>query len=829
MTYKWIRFYTSFADKLLEYRDNRTELIRKIYRAYGEMGMIVPTLEKDGRPDDIDPFSVFGLFNKQISEKNRKNIIRALGKEFEVDLALPESFEGIPALNNLGATFYAFKDKRGNSDIENLWVLFEKALMLADSDTKESRENFISAFDTVRNQWGIKWNITMGLYWIRPYSFINLDSRNRWFIEYDGSFEDEFLDLIKDLKYELPSGSKYLEINDLAKKAIVSEENDYGSLVDLSYKAWLVSEEVNQAKKMNEDLPIKDTKTKTLSNQLRWYLPLIRALRDLGGRARPAEAREKIIENENVSDEYLEKVRGKSKINKFQNDTAFARLDLVKAGIIDGNIKGIWTLTEYGKSVELNENLIDEISKASRKPTENTIMGDENIDLKRYWTYSPGENAIYWDEFSKKGIMAIGWGMIGDLSEYASKDEMKDAMRKAYDENSSFMNSGHATWQFVHDMKVGDVVFAKKGENEIIGKGIVTSDYIFDPSIENNFKNIREVEWTEKGSWIVKANLAQKTLTDISSFDYMVEEINSAISGVDLEETENKQLNYPDYTEEDFLNDVFMSKEDYRKLREIIKYKKNIILQGSPGVGKTFISKRLAYSMMGRKDSNRVAMVQFHQSYSYEDFIMGYRPNKNEFVLEKGSFYNFCKKAEIDSDNDYFFIIDEINRGNLSKIFGEIFMLIEDDKRASEIELLYSGERFKVPENVYIIGMMNTADRSLAMLDYALRRRFAFFDIKPGFQSDGFKAYQKSLESMPFYKLISCVKELNKEIEKDPSLGPGFTIGHSYFCKFEKESINKDSLSLIVNYELIPLIKEYWFDDQAKASYWADELIGAIS
>lgn len=233
--------------------------------------------------------------------------------------------------------------------------------------------------------------------------------------------------------------------------------------------------------------------------------------------------------------------------------------------------------------------------------------------------------------------------------------------------------------------------------------------------------------------------------------------------------------------------------------------------------------------MMGRKDSNRVAMVQFHQSYSYEDFIMGYRPNKNEFVLEKGSFYNFCKKAEIDSDNDYFFIIDEINRGNLSKIFGEIFMLIEDDKRGAEIELLYSGEKFNVPENVYIIGMMNTADRSLAMLDYALRRRFAFFDIKPGFQSEGFKAYQKILESMPFDKLISCVKELNKEIEKDPSLGPGFTIGHSYFCKFENESINKDSLSLIVNYELIPLIKEYWFDDQSKASYWADELVGAIS
>ena len=166
-------------------------------------------------------------------------------------------------------------------------------------------------------------------------------------------------------------------------------------------------------------------------------------------------------------------------------------------------------------------------------------------------------------------------------------------------------------------------------------------------------------------------------------------------------------------------------------------------MQGAPGVGKTFAAKRLAYSMMGVKDPNRVMMVQFHQSYSYEDFIEGFRPAATGFELKKGPFYNFCKKAEDDLENDYYFIIDEINRGNLSKIFGELFMLVENDKRGISLQLLYSGDKFSVPENVYIIGMMNTADRSLAMLDYALRRRFAFFEFSPAFQTNGFRKYRQ--------------------------------------------------------------------------------------
>lgn len=222
-------------------------------------------------------------------------------------------------------------------------------------------------------------------------------------------------------------------------------------------------------------------------------------------------------------------------------------------------------------------------------------------------------------------------------------------------------------------------------------------------------------------------------------------------------------------------------------------------------------------------------MVQFHQSYSYEDFIMGFRPCSNGFELRQGAFYTFCKKAQDDPDNEYFFIIDEINRGNLSKIFGELFMLIESDKRGGMgLQLLYADERFSVPANVLIIGMMNTADRSLAMMDYALRRRFAFFDMAPGFATEGFRSYQESLHSDRFDRLIACVESLNQAISEDESLGDGFRIGHSSFCNLTPETLTDSDLTGIVRFELVPLLREYWFDEPQKVKDWTARLESAV-
>lgn len=274
------------------------------------------------------------------------------------------------------------------------------------------------------------------------------------------------------------------------------------------------------------------------------------------------------------------------------------------------------------------------------------------------------------------------------------------------------------------------------------------------------------------------------------------------------------------YTKFDFEREVFGT--DVIDLIEILEYKKNIILQGSPGVGKTYTGKRLAWAIMGEKDENRIMQVQFHQSYTYDDFIMGLRPTEDGgFRFEYGPFYTMCKRAQADiSKKPYFFIIDEINRGNMSKILGEMFSLIEKDHRNEEIMLKYNGELFSVPDNLYIIGTMNTADRGLVMLDYALRRRFAFITVEPKFKSDGFRQLMTYSNNQKFNRITREIVALNEEICKDEMLGPGFQIGHSYFCIRSK--VTDDILKNIITFEIMPLLEEYWYDSPEKVHKWSE-------
>ncbi len=583
--YAWVEFYMELADRLLPYKDDRGALIEKLQALYADLGMKFPKLDSGDAPADIDPYTVFGLFNKGVSLANRIKVATALGRALGVNAQPPTAFPGTPLLSNLNATFYAFvgDHRRGEHDIDNLWRVFEAQLALDRTDNEQTRAEFVAAYNDAIEQFSLTWKLSMGLYWARPLRFISLDSRNRWFLG-DMALAGTALAQAapKEKSAPIHDGRTYLAICDTALAQLGSEACPYASLPELSHEAFRESERVNKEKK--------------------------------------------------------------------------------------------------------------EAEKAAEREAQENALGDAGVETEGISSSTPDANA------------------------------------------------------------------------------------------------------SDRGPTPLPA-----------------EEL-------------------PLYGKEDFLEEVFMGEEGYDALVGVLNTKKNIILQGAPGVGKTFIAKRLAYSIMGAKVPERVQMVQFHQSYSYEDFIEGYRPCVDGFKLEEGVFHSFCKRAASDPNNDYFFIIDEINRGNLSRIFGELFMLIENDKRGSrnKLQLLYSHESFYVPANVYIIGMMNTADRSLAVLDYALRRRFAFFDLQPGFDTDGFTSYRESLGSDAFDRLIACVKRLNAAIAADDSLGKGFCIGHSYFCGLSADGVTDAKLAAIVEYELVPMLREYWFDEPSKVREWSDALRAAI-
>ncbi len=481
-----------------------------------------------------------------------------------------------------------------------------------------------------------------------------------------------------------------------------------------------------------------------------------------------------------------------------------------------------WTVLYEGRTAKKNERGITlwKLRKELQEALEETdLSGIKLYADKKNVSLSENKDVHYWWLNASPKYWAFSKISVGEVEEWT-----------LYNENG---NKRHIFQNFI-DAKEGDYVIGYESNpvKKIVALLRVSADNngeslpfekvedLVNPISYADFKDCPELQNME---FLVNPNGSLFKLS-AEEYDFLMDIIREA------NPVRHSEAEFEEYTDDDFLSQVYMDSYRYASLVNLIYNKRNVILQGAPGVGKTFAAKRLAYAMMGVVDDSRIEFIQFHQNYSYEDFIMGYKPQGDGFELQTGIFYQFCQKAANDPENWYFFIIDEINRGNLSKIFGELLMLIENDYRGEKATLAYSGQPFSVPENLIILGMMNTADRSLAMIDYALRRRFSFFSMEPAFDSEGFKEYQKSLNSDKLDDLIEAVVALNKAITDDPSLGKGFCIGHSYFCKLDEEDADTfdERLYSIVQYDIIPTLEEYWFDAPDKVTKWKNTLLGVL-
>jgi hypothetical protein len=564
-----------------------------------------------------------------------------------------------------------------------------------------------------------------------------------------------------------------------------------------------------------------------------------------------SDANKIIFESRNVIVVHSQtKAKGQSKINQGQS-------------FMEAMKKGDFFYLCYGNSVRLlgqiisdkpvlNPELEDGWYEREYKLIAKSKDTDAYTGTKKWWTPNENSTCIRVDEGDKKLFEEIllqpYFGMsLGTLYGDASQShgywwltanpkiwsfaDIKIGEEQSYTLYNDNGNKRRVFQNFL-DAKVGDIIIGYEANpvKKVVAIGRITQENdgqsIYFEKVEGlstpiEYATLKECSELEKMEFFVQPNGSLFKLTK-GEFDFIMDVIREENPLKPATAATTK------YTKKDFLSKVFMTEERYDVLEALLRNKMNIILQGAPGVGKTFAAKKLAYAMMGEIDDSRIELVQFHQNYSYEDFVMGYRPDGAEFKLTDGVFYRFCQTAANHPDKEYFFIIDEINRGNMSKIFGELMMLIEKDYRGTKATLAYSGMPFAVPENLYIIGMMNTADRSLAMIDYALRRRFSFFEMEPGFNSEGFQTYQTTFVNETFNALIDQIKALNKEIADDKSLGRGFRIGHSYFCGREEAGCTADWMRAVVEFDILPMLAEYWFDEPEKLLRWEKNLRGVF-
>ena len=699
MRFTWIPFYKEFAKKLLQFKSDRKSLLERIYANRSELW--ASYLHDEGGNedlfDDIDPFTTFGIFNRGISNNKRIQVARLFKSLLGISADVPSDFDGIPVLNNQKSHFFGFRSDRGNDDIQNLWDLFEKVV---------TNDDFQKEYNKVIQQYIIKFNITMGLFWIRPENFLALDSKNREYLK-----ECYGVNVLGKVHIY----SEYMNILEDIKKKMDSNEIFEKTFYEISASAYTYA---NNGK---NDLSWYDKKVHTWKKQKNIILY------GAPGTGKTYDIPEFVVrlcypefDANSATREEIE-----SRYNQLKKENRIAFTTFHQSMDYEDWIEGLRPVVNDNNQVtyEIESGIFKRLCEVATRPIvkDNQVKIAQNATIWKVSLAKTGENPVRSD-CMENGYIRIGW------DEYGSEISDETDWSKHNGEGKYILDA------YINKMKVGDIVMSCYTNQTIDAIGVVTGEYEFNDSFPE-YKRVRKVNWLLKG--------IHENIVDINDGKTMTLSTIYRLNSITLDNV------------------------------------------------KSILEK---YTNTTTMEENRKAHVM---------------------------------------------VIDELNRGNVSRVFGELITLLEPDKRkgrknAESVILPYSKQLFQIPDNLYLIATMNTADRSLEAMDYAIRRRFAFIPKKPIVLNE--EGFDYNLFKQVAQLFVSNFDEYEETgFDPDFRLTPAETlsdeykpedvwIGHSYFLM--KDDNGEDYKRDHILYQIIPLLEEYVADGvlTEEAQYTIDEL-----